>query len=314
VPTLVGIATLVFFLVHLTPGGPVVALAGEYVTAETQAAIRRLYGLDRPLLEQYLRFLGLLSRGELGVSYGFKAPVLDVIVGRLPATLLLMVPAIGLSTVIGVWCGCVAATRRGGAGDLGLVAPTILCYAIPVFWLGQLLLLAFAVKAGWFPIQGMVDARARHAGYRLWLDVAHHLALPCLTLTLHQLAFTTLIARAAVSDELRRPYVTTALAKGVSPRRALYRHALPNGLLPVVTLIGNRVGWLIAGTILVENVFAWPGLGRLIVGASLDRDYPLIIGIVIVVGALTLAANLLTDLAYVLIDPRIRQGRTLDAR
>ncbi|MDX1541320.1 MAG: ABC transporter permease [Geminicoccaceae bacterium] len=313
VPMLLGIATLVFFLVHLTPGGPVVALAGEFVTAETRAAIERLYGLDRPLFERYLRFLGLLLQGELGQSYGFKAPVLEVVLDRVPATLMLMVPAIVLSAVVGVGCGALAARRRGTFGEATVVTCTLVCYAVPIFWLGQLLLFAFSIQAGWFPTHGMVDPRANASGLGYWLDVAHHAVLPCLTLTLHQLAFTVLISRASLFAEMQRPYFTTALAKGLSLGRAQYAHALPNGILPVVTLIGNRVGWLIAGAVLVENVFAWPGLGRLIVGASLDRDYPLIIGVLLFVAAITLVANLITDLVYGLIDPRIRQGWTLDA-
>ena len=314
VPMLLGIGTLVFFLVHATPGGPVVALGGEFITAEYQAAIERQYGLDRPLIEQYGRFLGLLLAGELGQSYKFKAPVLDVILDRLPATLLLMLPAIALSAAFGIWSGALAARRSGGAHDLGIITGTMLCYAIPIFWLGQLLLFVFAVRAPWFPIHGMADERAAYAGWRQWLDVAHHLFLPCLTLTLHQLAFTVLITRTCLIGEMRRPYFVTALAKGLSLRQAQYRHALPNGVLPVVTLIGNRVGWLVAGTILVENVFAWPGLGRLVITASLNRDYPLIIGIVLCVALLTLLANFLTDLVYGLIDPRIRQEQSVRGR
>lgn len=314
VPMLLGIGTLVFFLVHLTPGGPVVALAGEFVTAETRAAIERLYGLDRPLPERYLRFIGRLLQGELGQSYGFKAPVLEVVLDRVPATLLLMVPAIALSAVLGVGCGALAARRRGSFGEATVVTCTLVCYAVPIFWLGQLLLFAFSIQTGWFPTHGMVDPRASHTGLDHWIDVAHHAVLPCLTLTLHQLAFTVLISRASLTAEMQRPYFTTALAKGLSLRRAQYVHALPNGVLPVVTLIGNRVGWLIAGAVLVENVFAWPGIGRLIVNASLDRDYPLIIGVLLFVAAITLVANLITDLVYGLIDPRIRQGQALDAR
>lgn len=314
VPMLLGIGTIVFFLVHATPGGPVVALGGEFVTAEYKAAIERLYGLDRPLIEQYGRFLGLLAQGELGQSYKFKAPVLAIILDRLPATLLLMVPAIVLSAALGIWSGTLAARRSGGAHDLGIVTCTLLCYAVPIFWLGQLLLFGFAVRAEWFPVHGMVDERAAYSGWRHALDVVHHLFLPCLTLTLHQLAFTVLITRTCVIGEMRRPYFVTALAKGLSLREAQYRHALPNGILPVVTLVGNRIGWLVAGTILVENVFAWPGLGRLVITASLSRDHPLIIGIVLFVALLTLVANFVTDLVYGLIDPRIRQEQALHGR
>ena len=311
VPMLIAIATIVFFLAHSAPGGPVVALGGEFVTREYQAEIERLYGLDRPLLEQYLRFLALLLRGDLGQSYTFKAPVLDVVLSRMGATLLLAVPAIVVSALVGVWLGAVAA-RRGTAG--GAVIATLLCHAVPVFWLGQLLLILLAGQAGLFPTHGMTDVRAGHSGLRHWLDVAHHLILPCLTLTLNQLAFTVLVSRVRFSDEMRRPYFTTALAKGLSVGGAQVRHAMPNAILPITVLIGSRVGWLISGAVLIENVFAWPGMGRLVVGATLSRDHPLIIGVVLVVAAVTLLANLAADLICGVIDPRIRQGKAVDGR
>lgn len=313
VPMLLGVGTLVFLLVHGAPGGPVVALAGEFVTAEYQAAVERLYGLDRPLGEQYLRFILLLLQGELGRSYTFNAPVADVILARLPATLLLIVPAIAISAVVGVWLAAVVARRRGGARDVGVIGCMLLCHAVPVFWLGQILLFVFAVRTELFPTHGMSDPRIAHTGVRYAWDVAQHLVLPCLTLVLHQLAFTVFVARAALAEQMRRDYFTAALAKGLTLRQAEHRHALPNAMLPVVTLIGNRVGWLIAGTVLVENVFAWPGIGRLVVSASLGRDYPLIIGVTMLVAAVTLVANLITDLVYTLLDPRIRLGRAADA-
>ena len=311
VPMLFGIGTIVFFMVHLAPGGPVVALAGEYATAEYQAAIEKLYGLDRPLLEQYGRFLWRLMQGDLGQSYFYKAAVLDVLLDRLPATLLLVVPAICMSSIIGIWLG-VYITRKRGAVDLSIVTITLCAYAIPVFWLGQIMLLLFAVKADLFPVHGMVDARAYHTGWRYMLDVAYHLVLPSLTLTVHQIAYVVLITRSSLATEMQRPYFLTALAKGNPFIRAQYRHALPNGALSIITLIGNRIGWLIAGAILIENVFAWPGLGRLIVTSSLNRDYPVILGVVLLAALITLIANLLVDLVYGLIDPRIHQGNDVN--
>ena len=308
---LLGIGTIVFFLVHLAPGDPVVALAGEYATAEYQAEIKRIYGLDRPIIEQYGRFIWQLLQGDLGQSYFYKAPVFDVLLERLPATLLLVLPAIGLSSVIGIWLG-IQITRRQSVFGISIMSITICCYAVPVFWLGQLMLLAFAVQADLFPVHGMVDARNFYQGWRLWLDIAHHMVLPSLTLTIHQIAFVVVITRASMTTEMRKPYFLTALSKGNSMSRAQYAHALPNGSLSIITLIGNRVGWVIAGAILVENVFAWPGLGRLIVTSSLNRDYPVILGVVLLAALLTLTANLLVDLIYGLVDPRIRQGQHID--
>jgi peptide/nickel transport system permease protein len=311
VPILFGIATIVFFLVHAAPGGPIVALGGEFATAEYQAAIERLYGLDRPIVERYWRFLSRLLQGDLGQSYFFKAPVLDVVLEKLPVTLLLVLPAIGMSSFIGIWLG-VNVARQRGAAETSMVSLTLCCNAIPVFWLGQILLLILAVKADLFPVSGMTDARTSFDGWRHWLDVARHLALPCLTLTIHQLAFVVLITRASLSAEMRRPYFLTALAKGNSVPRAQYIHAFRNGALPVITLIGNRIGWILGGAILVENVFAWPGLGRLIITSSLNRDYPMILGIVLVAALLTVTANLVVDLIYNWIDPRIDQRRRID--
>lgn len=305
-PMLLGLLTLTFCLIHLAPGGPVVALAGEFSTAEYQRELEARYGLDRPLPERYLRYLGQVLQGDLGQSYYYKAPVLEVILARLPATLLLALPAVILSSGLGIWLGLQAAERPGSASDLGINVATLIPFAIPVFWLAQLLIMLLAVRLNWFPVQGMVDARAGYRGPQLWLDVAWHLALPVLTMTLHQLALTTVLTRAGVRNELGQDYVRTARAKGLPGRQVLHGHALRNALLPVVTVIGGRVGFLLAGAVLTETVFAWPGLGRLVVSASLNRDYPLVLGLFICISLVVLLANLVTDLVYAWLDPRIR--------
>jgi peptide/nickel transport system permease protein len=306
VPMLVGVITLTFLLIHLAPGGPIVALSGEFSTAEHQQQLKARYGLDRPLPEQYFRYLANVLRGDLGNSYHFQQPVLKVVFERLPVTLLLVVPSLLLSSVLGIWLGVASAAHRGTVRDLSVMAATIGTYAVPVFWLAQLLVLLFAVNLGWFPVQGLQDVRARHTGFRLWLDVGHHLALPVLTMSLHQLALTTVLTRAGMINELRLDYVRTALAKGLAPRRVLGGHALRNTLLPVVTVIGGRIGFLFTGAVLTETVFAWPGLGRLIVSASLNRDYPLVLGLFLCISAAVLLANLATDIIYAILDPRIR--------
>jgi peptide/nickel transport system permease protein len=305
-PMLLGLLTLTFILIHLAPGGPVVALSGEFSTAEYQRELEARYGLDRPLPERYLRYLGQVLRGDLGDSYYYKAPVLTVILARLPATLLLVLPAVIISSGLGIWLGLQAARRPGSLTDLGLSVATLTAFAIPVFWLAQLLILLLAVHLQWFPVQGMRDVRANHQGPQLWLDVAWHLTLPVLTMTLHQLALTTVLTRAGVRNELKQDYVRIARAKGLPDRQVLHGHALRNALLPVVTVIGGRVGFLLAGAVLTETVFAWPGLGRLVVSASLNRDYPLVLGLFICISLVVLLANLVTDLVYALLDPRIR--------
>ncbi len=304
VPMLWAVGTALFLLLRATPGGPVVALTGEFAGPDTVAAIEARLGLDAPLWEQYLRFLALMARGDLGVSYFYKQPVLDVVLGHLPATLVLVVPALVLAALIGVPLGIHAS--RGNWLGVGLLVLSLLAFSVPVFWLGHLLRLGLSVEAGWFPISGMVDARARYSGAMLWLDVAHHAALPVVTLVLHQLAFTMLLTRSAMTYERRRPYFVTALMKGNSIGRAERVHALPNGSLAIITLFANRIGWFIAGTLLIEVVFGWPGLGQLMTGATQNRDYPLVIGIVLVVTVVTLLANLAADLIYMWVDPRVR--------
>lgn len=307
VPMLFAVGTIVFVLLHITPGGPIVALGGEYADAATVQAIERQLGLDRPLPEQYLRFMTSLAQGDLGQSYFYKAPVLDVVLSRVPATLVLIFPSLLYAMLIGIPLGIRAA--RGGKVGVVVMALALVAFALPVFWLGHLLRLGLAVDAGWLPIQGMVDARAEPEGIGRALDIARHAALPWLTLTLHQLAFTVLLTRAAMQVETRRPYFVTALAFGRTRWQAELKHAFPNAALPILTLFCNRCGSFIAGTVLVETVYAWPGLGQLISGAIVNRDYPLIIGVVLFVTTVTLIVNVIADIIAGWIDPRVRPER-----
>ena len=310
IPALLGIVTLTFVLIHAAPGGPLVALTGEFSTAEYQRTVEALYGLDRPLSEQYLRYLGHVLTGDLGKSYFYKQSVMAVILDRLPATLLLVLPGLVLSSLLGIWLGIATLRRSEPASGLGMVAVMTAAYAVPMFWSAQLLALLFAYGLGWFPVQGMRNPRLDGSGLAGALDVAHHLVLPILAFALHDLAMTTVVTRARVRDEMQLPYFLTALAKGLDESTARRRHALRNALLPIVTLIGGRIGYLLAGAVLVETVFGWPGLGRLVVAASLNRDYPLLLGLFLCISAVTLTANLVTDLLYPLIDPRISYRRT----
>lgn len=307
VPMLWVVATVLFALVHLTPGGPIVALAGEFADRSTVEVIERQLGLDRPLAEQYSRFLMLLARGDLGQSFFYKSPVLDVVLAHVPATLTLIVPSLMFAALIGIPLG-IGAARGGWVGALVIVA-SLIAFSLPVFWLGHLLRLGIAADTGLLPIHGMVDARIEHSGVAYALDVARHAALPWLTLTLHQLAFTVLLTRSAMMVQTGQPYITTTLAKGNSRLGAELGHALPNAALPIVTLFCNRCGSFIAGTVLVEIVFAWPGLGQLVSGATQNRDYPLVIGIVLFVTVVTLLVNVLADILAVWIDPRVRLER-----
>jgi peptide/nickel transport system permease protein len=305
-PLVLGVLMITFTLIHLAPGDPIYLLAGEGGDEAYYAEMRAYYGLDRPLPEQLARYLLAGLRGDFGYSFSYQQPVYSVILARLPATLLLMGTALAFSTTIGVLLGAVAATRPRSPTDYGIAAGTLAVYAMPVFWLGQLLIIAFAVQLGWFPVQGMVSVRERYTGLRYALDVLHHLALPALTLGLLQLALTARLTRTSLREALSEDYVRTARAKGLRERAVVLGHALRNALLPIVTVIGGQIGTLLTGAALTETIFAWPGLGRLLLDATLQRDYPLLMAIFFMVSLTVVAANLLTDMLYTLLDPRVR--------
>jgi peptide/nickel transport system permease protein len=228
-----------------------------------------------------------------------------VILSRLPATLLLMGTALLFSTTFGLLLGALAALRPRRPIDYAIAVGTLTVYAMPVFWLGQLLIIIFAVQLNWFPVQGMVSVRERYSGLRYALDVLHHLALPALTLGLLQLALTARLTRTSLRVSLSEDYVRTARAKGLRERAVVLRHALRNALLPIVTVIGGQIGVLLTGAALTETIFAWPGLGRLLLDATLQRDYPLLMAIFFMVSLTVIVANLLTDVIYTLLDPRV---------
>ncbi len=301
VPMLLAVATLVFVLVHLAPGDPAFLFAGEGGTPEHYALIRQKFGLDRPLPEQLLRYLWQVARGDLGQSLHQRQPVLPLILQRVPATVLLAGSAFVLSSIVGVLLGVWAASRAHGALDRALLAATAIGSAVPVFWSGLLLVVFFSLSLGWFPAQGMTSPRGPAAG---WVDVLHHLALPVIALGLQPLASLSRIMRVKVLEALNEPFVLTARAKGLSNARVIV-HAARNALLPVITVIGGSASVLLTGAVLTETVFAWPGLGRLALDATLTRDYPVILGTVLVASVGTVAVNLLTDMVYAAVDPRI---------
>ncbi len=308
VPLLGGVLVLTFALIHLAPGDPLQVLAGEGGTPEYYATLRARYGLDRPLPEQLARYVLAIGRGDLGYSFSYGQPVGRVILARLPATLLLTGTALALSTALGPALGVLAATRPHTPLDHAIAGITLTAYAMPVFWLGQLLILLFAVRLGVLPVQGMVSVREGYTGWRHVLDVGRHLALPALTLALPQLALTARLTRTGLREALAEDFVVTARAKGLAERTVLRRHALRVALLPVVTTLGGHLGTLLTGAALTETVFAWPGLGRLLLDATLRRDHPLLMAIFLLVTVVVVAANLLTDLLYTALDPRVRLG------
>jgi peptide/nickel transport system permease protein len=300
------VGSLAFLLIHLAPGGPVTALSGEYATAELRQEIEQRYGLDRPLGQRYLAWAGAVLSGDLGRSYLHKAPVAEVILERLPATLSIVLPAAFLSLLLGGAIGLVSTRPPGAARHRLAPLLALVGHMMPTFWIAQGLVLLFALKLGWFPVQGLDDPRAIAPSLG---DRIRHLVLPVTALAIHQLALMALILRAALQAEVARPYMVTALAKGLDFSRARRRHALVNALHPVLAVVGGRIGATFVGAIAVETVFALPGLGRLIVSAAINRDHPLVLGIALAVCAVAMLGNLLTDLMMNRVDPRLAIDR-----
>jgi peptide/nickel transport system permease protein len=305
-PAVASILVVTFAVVHAAPGDPVVAVAGESGNEEYYAFMRQKFGLDKPVVEQFFTYSTNVLRGDLGTSFVQGQNVTDLIAERVPATLLLMGSALLISTVGGVVLGALAARRPFGPFDLSVSTGALIGYALPSFWLAQLAMLTIAFRTGWFPIQGMTDARADYVGMAHYLDVARHLALPSFVLAASEVALITRIARTGILAEMDSDYITVAQAKGLSPTGALIHHALRNALLPVVTVVGTRIGFLFSGAVLVETVFGWPGLGRLVLSAAQTRDHPLLLGMVLLVAFSLVLSNLITDLLYARVDPRIR--------
>jgi ABC-type dipeptide/oligopeptide/nickel transport system permease component len=298
---------LTFLLIHAAPGDPIGILAGERSTPEYQEQLRQQLGLDQPLPVQLVRYLQRLAHGDLGYSFTYQAPVADVIASRVPPTLLLMGVSLAAATVLGIWLGVQTAVGKRSPGWNLVTILSLVGYSVPAFWLGQVLILVLGVGLGWFPILGMTSGIGM-SGLAYVLDVAWHMVLPATTLIVIEIALISRLTRAATLEVLGQDFVLTARGKGLGQRRVVYGHALRNALLPVVTVLGLELGWIVAGFVVIETAFSWPGLGRLTFDSINARDYPVITGLFIVVTVSVVVANLLTDLVYVLIDPRIRYG------
>ncbi|MFC5353810.1 ABC transporter permease [Azospirillum himalayense] len=304
---LLGIALINFFLLHLAPGDAAQVLAGESgaATPEYMEALRRQFGLDQPLHVQFLRYLGNLVTFDLGYSFRQSLPVSELILQRLPATLLLMGTAIGFALVAGCSLGFLAARRAGKLTDTVISIVALLFYATPVFWVGIMLIVVFSVLLDWLPVGGMTSVEANLSGLALVGDVALHLVLPAVTLGLFYLAIYARLMRAAMLEVYGQDFVRTARAKGVRPRRIAWRHVLRNALLPIVTTLGVQLGSILGGAVLVETVFSWPGLGRLAFAALFQRDLNLLLGILFCSSVVVVLVNIAVDLVYTLLDPRI---------
>ncbi len=308
VALVLAVVVLNFVLVHAAPGDPVETIAGASggMTPELMADLRTQYGLDRPLPVQLGVYLGKVLQGDLGRSYFFNLPVTALIADRVPATLLLVLTAVIGAFLVGTALGVLAARKPNGVLSQFITVLSLVGFSAPVFWLGILLVILFASIWPVLPVSGMRAPDASGGGWAGIVDVAHHLVLPAFTLALVYLAQYSRLARASTLDVLSSDYIRTARAKGLSGRAILYKHALRNAVLPVVTVLGLQFGNVLAGAILVETVFNWPGLGRLAFESVLRRDYPTILGVLVFSALVVVVMNLLTDLAYRLIDPRIK--------
>ena len=292
IPVLLGVATLVFSLIHFIPGDPAQAMLGEGAAPEDVAQLRVRLGLDRPLLVQYGSFLQGLARGDLGVSLRNDQPVLQQILERMPATAELAFASMAVALLIALPLGIVAAVWRGTAVDYGAMTLSLVGISIPNFWLGPLLAIVFSVELGWLPVGGR--------------GTLAHLVLPAVTLGAALASILARMTRASLLEELREPYVLAARAKGVSRTRAILRHAFRNSLIPIVTIIGLQFGVVLTGAVITETIFAWPGIGRLLIQSIGFRDYPMVQGCILFIAVTYVAVNLLTDLVYGVLDPRIR--------
>ena len=304
---LVAVIVLNFVLMRLAPGDVAQVIAGEMggVTEEILADIRAQYGLDKSIAEQLFIFLGRFARLDFGESYFYNQPVLKLIFGRVPATLLLVLSALIFSTSIGTIIGVISARRPHSLLSHLVTFISVGGYSMPVFWLGIMLLILFASIIPIFPTAGMYDAAKEVGALGYLVDVLHHLVLPVFTLAFIYLGQYSRLARGSMLETLNADYIRTARAKGLKENLVIYKHALRNAVLPVVTMAGLQFSQLFAGAILVETVFNWPGLGRLAFEAILSRDYPTVLGLLFFSALIVVVANLLTDLCYRLIDPRI---------
>jgi peptide/nickel transport system permease protein len=302
------VVVLNFVLVHAAPGDPVETIAGASggMDEKLQAELRAKYGLDQPLPVQLGIYLGKVVRGDLGYSYFFNLPVSDLILERVPATLLLVLTSVLTAFLIGTTLGVLSSRKPNGWLSQLINVMSLVGFAAPVFWMGMLLIILLASIFPVFPVSGMRGIESSGQGWADVVDVLHHLVLPALTLGLVYLAQYSRLSRAAMLDVLGADYIRTARAKGLPERLVLYKHALRNAVLPVITILGLQFGNVLAGAIVVETVFNWPGLGRLAFESVLRRDYPTILGVLLFSSIVVIVMNQVTDLCYRLIDPRIK--------
>jgi peptide/nickel transport system permease protein len=300
VPTLLGVSVLVFLSLHLAPGDPALVMLGPKATATSLAALRAELGLDRPIHVQYLRWIGGVVTGDWGRSIQLRAGVLPLVWERFQATLILAAAAMLIAVGSGIALGVVSAVSAGSAMDRTAITTTLIGYSLPPFFLGIVLQVGLGLHLGWFPVTGMYPP-----GGGALLDLLRHLVLPAITLAAGIAALLARMTRSTMLEVLRQDYVRTARAKGLTRRVVVLQHAFRNALIPILTIVGLQTGYVLGGAVLVEQVFTWPGIGTLAINAILARDFPLVQGVTLMVAFTYVLTNLLTDVAYTLVDPRI---------
>ena len=323
IPTFIGMTLLAFFLIRLVPGDPIETLAGERgIDAARHAVLLKEYGLDRPVLVQYGIYVGRVLQGDLGKSMITQEPVLREFATLFPATIELAIGAIVFALLLGIPAGMLAAVRRNSIFDHGVMGVSLTGYSMPIFWWGLLLILLFSVQLGWTPVSGRIAVQyfvepvtglltvdALLSGERgAFRSALSHLVLPVIVLGTHPLAIIARMTRSAMLEVLGEDYIRTARAKGLSTFRIVGLHAFRNALIPVITVIGLQVGVLFTGAILTETIFSWPGVGKWLIEAINRRDYPVLQGGLLLLGVVVMTVNLLVDLAYGIINPRIRRS------
>jgi peptide/nickel transport system permease protein len=308
VPLILLVMAINFVIIRAAPGDPVTYLYGSSteVSAEQMHRLREELGLTQPLHFQYVIYLRQLLRGDLGYSAINRKPVLDLILERIPATIVLMSAAFMLSVIVGGLWGVMSAVRPRTQIDYWVTVASLFGYSMPTFWLGLLLILVFSLHLGWFPTMGMTTLGQERPGLASLVDVVHHLVLPAITLATFYLATYARLIRASMLEVLGQEFITTAWSKGLPAGTVYYKHALRNALLPVITIAGLQIGFMFTGAVLTETIFAWPGMGGLTYQAILQRDYALLMGLFLIVSVCVILMNLVTDLVYTVVDPRIR--------
>jgi peptide/nickel transport system permease protein len=306
-PTILGIALLNFLILNLAPGDLVDAMGAEQQITDPDvlSRLRETYGLDRSLGEQLVSYLTDLARLDLGYSYRHGEPVSQVILERLPATLILMFSSLGVALFLGVTLGVIASLRVNTLTDNLISVGAVLFFAAPSFWVGLMMMVAFAVKLGWLPVAGMQTIGKDYSVFETAIDVLRHLAMPAMALGLFYAAVYARVMRTSMLEIFGLDFVRTARAKGLPERVVAFKHVLRNALLPVVTLLSLQLGTVLAGSVVIESVFSWPGIGTLIVGAVSGRNFPVVAGVLFLASIMVIASNLIVDLLYMVLDPRV---------